>query len=182
MPAGSRRSGVVFGVAISEQFPMHRGWTSRGYLPHCDGGGLVQHIVFSTIGRGEGIASHFGAHFLSNQGNAQCVQEALLHFDGERYRLLAWCVMPNHVHVVAEQIEGWPLAGVVHAWKSFTAKHINRALARSGAVWMREYFDRFMRDDEHFNATIGYVERNPVARGWVAMPEDWPWSSAAHRK
>ncbi len=118
---------------------------------------------------------------MSAHGNAECVENALLHFDAERYRLLAWCVMPNHVHVVVEQIEGWPLAGVVHAWKSFTAKHINRTLARTGAVWMREYFDRFMRDDEHFSATFGYVERDPVVRGWVVRPEDWPWSSAAHR-
>jgi REP element-mobilizing transposase RayT len=160
---------------------MHRGWTSRGYIPHCDGGGIVQHIVFSTVGSGEGIAAHFGAHFLASDAAAACVQDSLLHFDAQRYRLLAWCVMPNHAHVVAEQIEGWPLSGIVHSWKSFTGNQINRILGRDGPIWMREYFDRFMRDDDHLAKTMAYVERNPVARGYVEQPEHWRWSSAAWR-
>jgi REP element-mobilizing transposase RayT len=160
---------------------MHRGWTSRGYIPHFDCAGLTQHIIFSTVGCGEGIASYFGAHFLRDHRAAQSMENALLHFDGERYRLLAWCVMPNHVHVVAEQTEGWPLATVVHTWKSFGAKQINRALNRTGPVWMREYYDRFMRDDDHLSTTIAYVEQNPVAKGWVRSPAQWPWSSARMR-
>lgn len=160
---------------------MHRGWTSRGYIPHFDCASLTQHIVFSTVGRGEGIASYFGAHLLGDPAAAQSMEATLLHFDGERYRLLAWCVMPNHVHVVAEQVEGWPLAHIVHSWKSFSAKQINRALNRTGAVWMREYFDRFMRDNDHLTTTIAYVEHNPVAKGWVKSSAQWPWSSARRR-
>ena len=141
---------------------------------------MVQHIVFSTVGRGEGIATHFGAHFLASDA-AACVQDALIHFDAQRYRLLAWCIMPNHVHVVAEQIEGWPLAETVHSWKSYTATQINRMLSRTGPFWMREYFDRFIRDDDHLAKTLTYVERNPVARGYVKNAEQWRWSSAAWR-
>jgi putative DNA methylase len=73
--------------------------------------------------------------------------------------------MPNHALVIVEQIEGWPLASVVHSWKSFSANAVNRVLGRTGSVWMREYFDRFMRDNDHFNTAIAYVEGNPVSAG-----------------
>lgn len=159
----------------------HAGWRSRGYIPHCDGGGVIQHIVISTIGAREGVEANFGLKLLEADAAASVIEDALLYFDGERYRLLAWCVMPNHVHVVAEQVEGWPLAHVVHGWKSFTANAVNRALGRSGSVWMREYFDRFMRSDNHLGATIAYVENNPVAASLVPRPEDWRWSSARRR-
>lgn len=159
----------------------HAGWRSRGYLPHCDGAGLIQHIVFSTIGAPSGIEANFGLHLLATPRAASIVERALLHFDAERYRLLAWCVMPNHVHAVVEQGEGWPLAQVVHSWKSFTANAINKAFSREGGVWMREYFDRFMRDDDHLSTTIYYVETNPVDAGLVAQAEDWRWSSARLR-
>ncbi|MEJ0059503.1 MAG: transposase [Terricaulis sp.] len=156
----------------------HAGWVSRGYLPHCDGAGLIQHIVFATVGAGDEIQSHFGAHFMRGDAAATLVQAALLHFDGERYRVLAWCVMPNHVHVVIEQFSDWPLARVVHGWKSFTANGVNRLLGRTGPVWVREYFDRFMRSDDHLANTIAYVHANPVAAGLVASAERWRWSSA----
>ena len=109
------------------------------------------------------------------------MQDVLLHFDDERYRLWAWCVMSNHVHVVAEQREGWALSRVVHAWKSYSANEINRVHGRRGPVWMREYFDRYMRNDDHLSTTIDYVENNPVAAGLCRAAMDWPWSSAPLR-
>ncbi|MBS0386033.1 MAG: transposase [Proteobacteria bacterium] len=159
----------------------HAGWRSRGYIPHCDGAGVVQHIVMSTIGATDGIEANFGQHFFETPEAAEIVEKALLHFDGERYRMLAWCVMSNHVHAIVEQMDGWPLANVAHSWKSFTANEVNRLLGRKGPLWMREYFDRFMRDDDHLNGTIFYVENNPVTAGLVECPPDWRWSSARLR-
>jgi hypothetical protein len=78
-----------------------------------------------------------------------------------------------------EQIDGWPLSQVTHAWKSFTAKAINRALGRQGLLWAPEYYDRFMRDDGQFQATRGYIEMNPVSAKLCATPEAWRWSSAS---
>ncbi len=60
------------------------------------------------------------------------VCDALKHFDGERYYLHAWCVMPNHVHVAFEPIDPYELGAIVGSWKSFTAKVINRNLGRDG--------------------------------------------------
>jgi len=107
------------------------------------------------------------------------VQNALLHFDEVRYSLHAWCVMPNHVHVLVTPARGLSLSAMVHSWKSFTAKAINAAMDRRGAVWFEEYFDRAIRDDEHFAAAQSYIEYNPVKAGLCAAPEDWPFSSAA---
>ena len=159
----------------------HAGWRSRGYVPHCDGAGIIQHIVIGTIGATPDAEADDGQHFFEQPEAAAIIENALLHFDGERYRLLAWCVMSNHVHVIVEQMEGWPLANVVHSWKSFTANEVNRLLGRTGPLWMREYFDRFMRDNDHLSTTTAYVENNPVKAGLAAQPQAWRWSSARRR-
>jgi REP element-mobilizing transposase RayT len=119
-----------------------------------------------------------GACFLHDARIAEMVENALLHFDGKRYRMLAWCVMPNHVHNLIETIAGFPLGEVVHSWKSFTAKQANRILGRSGVFWMEDYFDRFIRDEDHLHDTIHYIEQNPVKAGLVANAADWKYSSA----
>jgi REP element-mobilizing transposase RayT len=98
---------------------------------------------------------------------ADIVEEALLHGDGQSYRLLAWCVMPNHVHMLIDTREGIPLHDVLHSWKSFTAKAINRPLGPTGTVWMRDYFDRYIRDDRHLAAMVAYIHANPVKAGLV---------------
>lgn len=158
------------------------GWRSRGYLPHCDAAGLIQHVVFGLSDAGEDFDALVGASHMKAAPIADVVEDALLNFDLERYRLLSWCVMPNHVHALIEQREGYPLARVVHSWKSYTANQINKALQRRGSVWAREYFDRFMRSEEQLSATIEYIENNPVAAGLVAHASDWRWSSAARRR
>jgi REP element-mobilizing transposase RayT len=111
---------------------------------------------------------------------AALVQENLLHLDGTRYRLLAWVVMPNHVHALIE-IRQTPLAEILHGWKSFTGKAANRLLNRSGDFWRNEYFDRFIRDEEHFRKAMRYIESNPVKAGLVKSAEEWIFGSACHR-
>jgi len=119
-----------------------------------------------------------GACYLRDERIATLVQDALLQFDGERYRLLEWVIMPNHVHVLVEVLPGHRLSDVVHSWKSFTAKEANRILGRSGEFWMPDYFDRFIRDEKHLAAVREYIRNNPVKAGLVEKPEDWKWSSA----
>lgn len=112
---------------------------------------------------------------------SELAQSALLHFDGERYALLAWCVMPNHVHVLVETREAHRLDRIVHSWKSFTAHAANKLLQRSTRFWAPEYFDRYMRDDAQLYATQSYIEGNPVKAGLCREPSDWPFSSATYR-
>lgn len=109
---------------------------------------------------------------------AQLIEEALLHFDGQRYHLLAWVVMPNHVHVLIETLAGHPLAEVEHSWKSFTAKEANVILGRRGTFWQAESFDRVIRNEQHLANAIQYIHNNPVKAGLVSQAEDWLYSSA----
>jgi len=109
---------------------------------------------------------------------AGLVESTLLHFDGQRYRLLAWCVMPNHVHVLIETLLGHTLAGILHSWKSYSASEANKILQRTGTFWFREYHDRYVRNAEHFVNVLRYIEENPVAAGLVRLAKDWPFSSA----
>jgi REP element-mobilizing transposase RayT len=181
--------------------PTPKFWHSRGYLPHCDIPGLLQFITFrladslpgevlrrlmqveiDDVSRHKQIeqfldAGH-GAYWLKQLGAADIVENALLHGDGARYRLLAWCVMPNHIHVLIETNSAYPVPKTAQGWKSYTAKLINQHLGRSGPVWMRDYFDRYIRDDHHLTAVIAYIHSNPVKAGLVLHDQDWQHSSA----
>lgn len=186
-----------------------RGWYSRGYLPHLDDEEKIQFVTFrladsmpqsfleacdGALHRGEindrdrrrriedYLDQGYGACWLRIPSVARMTEETLRHFDGQRYRLLAWCVMPNHVHVLAEMMAGFPLEGVVHSWKSFSAHETNKLLGRRGRVWQPEGFDRYIRDVVHLDRTIGYIEENPVNAGLVERAVDWPWSSARYRE
>ncbi|MEQ1618684.1 MAG: transposase [Terricaulis sp.] len=182
---------------------MRRGWHSRGYLPHRDDEGLVQHVVFRLADSlpahvTEGLAllakaeqrkrvdalldRGLGERILEKPEVAFIVSSALRHFDGERNRLHAWCVMPNHVHAMIAPVGGQPLGAIVKSWKIFTARRINRLLDRDGPVWAPDYFDRFVRDDNHAAATFDYIEANPVAAGLCPSPADWPFSSASRER
>ena len=118
-----------------------------------------------------------GACWLRDDRIAASVQKTLLHFDGVRYRLLAWVIMPNHVHALIETLPGFPLGGIVHSWKSFSAKQANKLLGRIGPFWMEDYFDRYIRSEEHFVAATQYIEQNPVKAGLVRSADDWQWGS-----
>jgi REP element-mobilizing transposase RayT len=122
-----------------------------------------------------------GVCWLRRPDIADLVERALLHFDHERYRLLAWCVMPNHVHVIVEIARQHSLTDIVGSWKSFTSKQANFRLQRKGRTWHPDYFDRFMRDEDQLCRTISYVENNPVKASFVSTPTEWPWSSARFR-
>jgi REP element-mobilizing transposase RayT len=116
-------------------------------------------------------------------------------FDGRRYDLVAWVVMPNHVHVLMKTRGEVPLSRVVQSWKSYTARLIGGwlvtcsgeprllglnegAAPRPERIWMPGYWDRFIRDDRHLSAVVEYIHNNPVKAGLVRDPGAWPWSSA----
>jgi REP element-mobilizing transposase RayT len=113
-----------------------------------------------------------GRCFMRDERIAAIVAETITHFDESRYRLLAWCVMPNHVHVVFTPHER--LDKVMHSWKSYTAKQANAALGRTGAFWQDDYYDRVVRDSRELAETVEYVMANPVKAGL----RDWPFVGA----
>ena len=198
------------------------------------------------------LDSGHGSCILQEPHIASCVVDTWRRFDGERYRLLEWVVMPNHCHVMIEPFEGFPLAKIVLSWKNYTARFINeyrrcnvnswerpwerrtpvrqdtspnydapvqqeispnygvpvqqetspnygasvrrkasiqqenQGKCRSGErrsqqVWQREYWDRYIRNEKHFEIVKSYIEMNPVKAGLVLKPEEWLWSSAHSR-
>jgi REP element-mobilizing transposase RayT len=182
-----------------------KGWYSSKYLPHFDSPGAQQYLTYRLADsmpaerRGEWEAllrieddlkrqreleryldlGH-GACYLRDPRIADLVQNNLWHHDGVKYRLLAWVVMPNHIHVL---IEVWqaPLGKILQSWKGYTAKEANRILGREGTFWEEDYFDRYIRDEVHFRRVVRYIEINPVKAGLVRVAAEWPWNSAHFR-
>lgn len=93
------------------------------------------------------------------------IAAALRHFDGQRYDLDAWCVMPNHVHVLLFIPGQAQLDRVVHSWKSYTAHRIGL-----GVIWAREYYDRIVRDSRELERTRSYIRENPFKAGLKSWP------------
>ncbi len=122
-----------------------------------------------------------GSCLLKEPGLAAIVENALLHFQGERYALSAWCVMPSHVHVVVTPFDAYPLSEILQSWKSYTVHVINRRMGRVGKLWQKESFDHLVRNADSFRRFVSYTEENPVLAGFVAHPEDWVFSSARYR-
>jgi len=101
----------------------------------------------------------------------------LQHFDGVRYKLLAYVVMDDHVHVLVKPTETMPLERIVHSWKSYSGRNTH-AGQRSGRVWQREYYDRIVRDEVELRDKLGYILENP-SRRWAGVGEyPWVWCRA----
>lgn len=112
-----------------------------------------------------------GACYMKDNRVAKVVADALLFFDGLRYRLASWCVMPNHAHVVVQSFKPYELSNILHSWKSFSAKESNKILNRSGDYWQTESYDHLVRDADDFAYCVNYVLENPVKAGL----RNWKW-------
>lgn len=191
------------------------GWYSRGYLPHFDSGKVVQSVTFRLADSlpqeklrileeqlakmpkinaererrtsiEQWLDAGMGCCVLGQPEIAALVQNALFQFDGERYFLIAWCIMPNHVHVLLEPKISLP--SILQSWKSWTGKNARIKAQELGLAvpaqgfWMREYWDRFIRNEEHFQQVICYIHENPVKAGLCSSPEEWRWSSVWERQ
>ncbi len=123
---------------------------------------------------------------------AGLVVNAMHHFAGERYDLLAFVVMPSHVHWVFRPLDAWvnqvgrpgrlpPRARIMHGLKRHTGRECNRLLGCRGAFWQDESYDHCVFDVDELGRVIDYTELNPVRAGLVATREQWPYSSARDR-
>ncbi|PAU87590.1 transposase [Pseudomonas sp. WN033] len=191
--------------------PVFKGWYNSGRVPHFDSGHCYQMLTFrladalpQTVLRGlreevrrvpavqrKGYSRQriefwldqgMGSCLLAHSGLAAALAEAFMHFDGRRYQLVAWCIMPNHVHVLIEQ--RFSLSRIVQGWKSRSSRWALEqglvvGMSVSGrALWMRGYWDRFVRDESHFIAAVTYIHNNPVKAGLCKSADEWRWSSA----
>lgn len=122
----------------------------------------------------------YGSCVLKDDKVAKIVHDAIFFYHGKKYNVISWCIMPNHVHVLIEVMKNISLSSILHSWRSFSSNEINKVLNRSGRLWMPEYFDRFIRDNDHFNNVVDYIHNNPVKAGLVDDPTKYKWSSAGY--
>ena len=180
---------------------VHKEWHSRGYLPHFDRGGILQSLTFRLadslpqskqhlLGQRDEIKKSrevescldhgYGKCLLRNDHFAKLVEGSLMFHDGERYRLLAWVLMPNHVHCVIEQFEGFMLGKIVATWKGYTSTMAKKEFGHKGSLWAEDYFDRFIRNADHFESVVRYIHENPVKARLADVATNWKWSSARY--
>lgn len=106
-----------------------------------------------------------GSCVLRDPPNAKIVCDALRHFDGDRYSLDEYIVMPNHVHLLVKPLGDHRLVNILHSWKSFTANRLNRRLRRTGQLWQHESYDHIVRNDAAMHAIRRYIRNNPKVAG-----------------
>ena len=144
------------------------GWHGRGYLPHFDSPERVQHVIFRVrdslpdevfralpsnplrrrIAADLALDKLYGLRPLADPVVAEIVRDVILHFNSVRFDVVAWCIMPNHVHVVAAWRTGFRMGDTIRSWKAYSASRFNRVTATTGSLWARDYFDRFVRDED----------------------------------
>ncbi|MEM6978686.1 MAG: transposase [Planctomycetota bacterium] len=103
----------------------------------------------------------WGDCVLRKQVFATQVASALSHFDGERYHLGDFVIMPNHVHLIAAFFGDVTPESQCYSWKKFSAGTINRQLGRKGRFWQEESFDHLIRSPEQYDAIRRYIANNP---------------------
>ena len=194
---------------MRQEFENTNLWHNRGYLPHYDAelkyqmityrladslpketaqrlykNSLEQNDLKRRIKIEQILDSGYGSCILKLPKIAGIVKENWLFFDKKKYDLIAYVIMPNHVHILIKTYLGNPLKEIIHSWKSYTGKMILRELNEDeapksgGKIWQDEYWDRFIRDQKHYLDAINYIHNNPVKAGLVNKPVDWIWTSA----
>ena len=189
----------------------NKGWYNHGNLPHFDQGGIFQvityrladslpHACLKTLQAEledhdngnmdadrrkeieELLDRGHGSCILKNKECAEIVEENWQHFNGVRYKLIAYVIMPNHVHVLINAYPGFELGKIITSWKGYSARCINQFIANAGStgrltgfnnkiqiagqatgtpgVWQRGYWDRYVRDEKHFYQAIEYIKKN----------------------
>jgi len=116
--------------------------------------------------------------FLHKDGIRQIIEESFQRFDGSRYTLFGYCIMPNHVHVLIfplVQDDGniFPISHIIYTWKKYTATAINKVLGKKGSLWQKESYDSLIRNENGLGQALEYIVNNPVKAGLVEDWRDW---------
>jgi REP element-mobilizing transposase RayT len=146
-----------------------RKYDYRRNLPHIETSGRTHFVTFTTHMRWQlpPLARDL-------------VLKHCLHDNGKKLQLHMTVIMPDHVHLIFtplenEQHETFSFEEIVGSIKGASAHSINKALKRSGTVWQDESFDHVVRHAEGLQLKTQYVRDNPVRKGLVTKPEDYPW-------
>jgi REP element-mobilizing transposase RayT len=123
-----------------------------------------------------------GPFWLRQPEIAELVATSMHYLHGRVYDLEAFCIMPNHMHLVYTPLfnpktgECHALAAIMHSLKLYTARRANPILKRQGAFWQHENYDHMVRDEAEWRRILRYVVYNPVKAGLVKEWTAWPWT------
>ncbi|MEI6350070.1 MAG: transposase [Verrucomicrobiota bacterium] len=106
-----------------------------------------------------------GACVLGRPEIKKMMTATLRHFDGQRYQLGEFVVMPNHIHALVTPLHDFELSNILHSWKSFTASRINKQLGQRGTFWQKETFDHIVRSADALERFGQYIRENPKGHG-----------------
>ncbi|MEM9079088.1 MAG: transposase [Verrucomicrobiota bacterium] len=187
-------------------------WRWRGQLPHYENSKLLQAITFRLADSipsqkieilkqdlanlptqkrshetrrrlGKWLDQGHGSCALQHPKVASTLKNSLYRFDGDRYELIEWVIMPNHVHVLIQPHT--QLSKIVQSWKSYVAswtlgrwEKLELPTPQPTHLWMPDYWDRFIRDQEHLRLAIDYIRSNPSKAGL----SNWPWQGGRSAK
>ena len=132
--------------------------------------GQIYNITTATVSRAP-IFTYFPAACAA----ARCFEDNRLLVDA---RMLAWVLMPDHVHWLIQIGDVVDLAAAIIRLKSASARQANRILVRTGALWQRAYHDHALRTDEDVMMIARYIVANPVRAGLVRRAGDYPFWNA----
>jgi len=144
---------------------------TRRYLPHWQIAGAVYFLTWRCA---DGV--------VLVEKERDIVLNSIRFWDGKRWEVYAAVVMPDHVHALVRPLEKdegrWNLSVLMHSVKSFSAHEILKLRKLSGivgAIWMEEYYDRWMRDEQEIEEKWNYIQQNPCRAGLVPLPDEYQW-------
>jgi putative transposase len=135
----------------------------RRNLPHWCQNNSVYFVTYSLL---EG-------KFTDNE--KQIIYNHLIEKNNKHYKLHAFTVMSNHVHLIFECILGYSLSNTMKGIKGVSAYKINKYRNAKGSIWQDESFDRIIRDEKEYNEKLVYIYNNAFKAGLVDNPEDYKW-------
>jgi hypothetical protein len=135
-------------------------WLALNPPPHTERQTEEYHRNFSRRIH-EWLDAEFGSCVLARPDVFRIVDGALNFFNGQRYLLGEYIIMPNHVHALVQPLAGHQLHRILHSWKSYSAKEINKIKGTQGSVWHRESFDRIVRSPAQLVRIEEYIRNNP---------------------
>ncbi|MBN2064196.1 MAG: transposase [Sedimentisphaerales bacterium] len=122
-----------------------------------------RHLFFERIE--EWLDNAYGACVLKDRRYSEVVKNALEYYNGKKYILDHWVIMPNHVHILMLLLEGFDLKDIMHSWKSYTATQINRLNGSKGQFWQHESFDHIIRSEYFLDKYREYIIQNRLSTG-----------------
>lgn len=168
---------ITFRLADSVPSQVIRGWKRDvEYLPDAEQSNALRRRVERYLDAGHGCC------LLAHPAMAATLRQSFEFYQGTRYQLLAWTIMPNHVHILIKP--SYSLPRIVQGWKTHSARWALQNAQRLdlqlpiGGFWMRGYWDRFIRSEAHLAAAMHYIRENPVKAGLCRTAAEWRWSSA----